>query len=87
MTLHLFPDGQVERGCPKTKIIKGRGRITVPGYRWVPGYTQAVRPGVTCGPFTRLEWWDMAARDGDKCKFHETREEAFANCNFQYQEV
>lgn len=70
--IHLFPNGQVERGTGK------------PGYRWVPAYSQVSRSNVfgnlmsTSMPLPRREWYAMAKRDGQKCKFHKTQEEARA---------
>ena len=78
MTIHLFPNGQVERGAPRGKYVKGQGRITVPGYRWVPAYSQAVRPGVESMALPRREWQAMARRDGDKLCFHVNKQQAFA---------
>jgi hypothetical protein len=64
-TLHLFPNGDVEVGTGK------------PGYRWVPAYSQ-VTPGGYSQPLTRRHWQEIARRDGDKCKFHQSQEEAKA---------
>jgi hypothetical protein len=73
--IHLFPNGQVEIGTGK------------PGYRWVPAYSLVAKWSNKDGskpwwgtsqPLPRREWYAMAKRDGQKCKFYKTQEEARA---------
>ncbi len=70
MILHLFPNGQVERGTATPRNPR-------PGYRWVPAYSQALANGESMA-LPRREWYAMAQRDGDKCKFHEDKAAARA---------
>ena len=68
MILHLFPNGQVERGTAKKPGDR-------PGYRWVPAYSQALANGESMA-LPRRDWQAMADRDGDKCKFHDSKQSA-----------
>lgn len=72
-TVHLFPNGQVERGAVTYPRGRPGGR---PGYRWVSAYSEAVSQSVVSMPLTRREWQDMARRDRQKLRFHETKDEA-----------
>ena len=63
-TIHLFPNGQVEKGTGRRQA-----------YRWVPAYSQVSERGVSM-PLTRRDWLAIGKRDGFKCKFHTTEQAA-----------
>lgn len=63
--LHLFPNGQVERGNGK------------PGYDWHPAYSE-VTPTGESQPLTLSDWRAMARRDGQLVKIHKTKQDARA---------
>lgn len=63
--IHLFPNGSVEVGTGK------------PGYRWANAYSAATANGFT-QPLTRRHWKQIADRDGQRCKFYDSKEDARA---------
>lgn len=67
-TMHLFANGQVERGTAKRPEDR-------PGFRWVQAYSLVSETGVSA-PLTRREWQEMAKRDGFTCRFHDTEQAA-----------
>lgn len=73
--VHLFPNGQVERGAVTYPRGQRGGR---PGYRWVPAYSEAVSETVVSMALTRREWFDIARRDGLRVKFHGDKDAARA---------
>ncbi len=70
MTVHLFPNGQVERGTAKKPGDR-------PGFRWHAAYSEVSERGVS-QPMTRREWFLVGQRDGFKCKFHDNEQAARA---------
>jgi hypothetical protein len=71
MRIHLFPNGQVE----VVARSRDRGRRCRPAYRWVPAYSQVSIRGISMS-LPRREWYAMARRDGDRCQFHATEDDA-----------
>ena len=61
--IHVFPNGRVEYGTGQ------------PGYRWSPAYSQVSAGGVS-QPLRRLDWYDIARRDGFRVVFHPDKESA-----------
>lgn len=68
-TIHLFRNGQVERGT-------ANARNPQPGYRWHVAFSQAMPPNRASQPLTLNEWRAMAKRDGQKVKVHDWPETA-----------
>lgn len=69
-TIHLFPNGQVE-------VVQRRFNA-VGTYRFTPGYSAATKSGAETQPLTRRHWQQIATRDGDRLKFHDSKESAVA---------
>ena len=69
-TVHLFPNGQVERGTAKRPGDR-------PGFRWHVAYSEVSARGVS-QQFTRREWYAAGKRDKFTCKFHDNEQAARA---------
>jgi hypothetical protein len=61
--MHIFPNGEVERGNGK------------PGYDWHSAYSEVTADGYT-QPSTLAEWRAVAKRDGQRVKIHKTETDA-----------
>lgn len=66
---HYFPSDDLERAPARS------GRI---GYRWVPGYAEALPGTQRSMSMTRRDIYAMARRDGYSAKFHPTEDAARA---------
>lgn len=61
---HLFPSCSVEYGTGG------------PGYRWAPGYAQALPDGKVSIPLRRLDWQAAARQDNARLVFHTAKADA-----------
>jgi len=67
-TIHLFPNGRIERGTARKPGDR-------PGYRWVQAYSQVLPNGESM-PLPRHDWFALGDRDGYKGKFHASKQAA-----------